>query len=121
MSAPLQTTEPLLSPVPEARVKTHIRVAAQMRRAQSAGAFATVARRGDPDAGAVAVKLYLGGRNARLYVQSRDFDGNAIWREPFEGEAEEAKVDAWLDKETNIDPDLWIVEIEDKEGRTFLD
>ena len=105
----------------EPRLKTEIRVSAHLRRAQGAGAFATIARRGDPDAGAVAVKLYLGARSARLFIQSRDLDGAAIWREPFEEAIDEAKVDAWLTKEASIDPDLWVIEIEDREGRAFLE
>lgn len=108
----------------EARLKTDIRVSAQVRRAQIAGAFATIVRRGDPDAGAVAVKLYQGPGRAKLFIQSRDLDGEPVWREPFEEDASpdiEAKIDRWLEKETRIDPDLWIVEIEDREGRTFLD
>ncbi len=108
----------------EARLKTEIRVSAQIRRAQISGAFAVIVRRGDPDAGAVAVKLYQGPGAVRLYVQSRDLDGKAIWREPFEEESGpeiEAKIDRWLEKEVSIDPDLWIVEIEDREGRAFLD
>ena len=110
-----------MGPVPEPRLKTEIRVSAHLRRAQAAGAFATIARRGDPDAGAVAVKLYLGGRSARLYIQSRDMDGNAIWREPLDDVVDERQVDAWIEKEANIDPDIWVVEIEDREGRAFLD
>lgn len=119
----------------EPRLKTEIRIAAQLRRAQGAGAFATVARRGDPDAGAVAVKVYLGAGRSRVLVQSRDLDGRAVWRDPLargdgfdeasEGDPpedyQETEVDAWLAKETAIDPDLWIVEIEDREGRTFLE
>lgn len=105
----------------EPRLKTEIRVSAHLRRAQGAGAFATVARRGDPDAGAVAVKLYLGGGTARLYIQSRDLDGAPIWREPFEAAIEEMKIDAWLAKEASIDPDIWVIEIEDREGRAFLE
>lgn len=114
----------------EPRLKTEIRIAAQVRRAQSAGAFATIARRGDPDAGAAAVKIYLGAGRARLLIQSRDLDGRAIWRDPLAAEDapadqptdhQETDVDAWLSKETSIDPDLWIVEIEDREGRTFLE
>ena len=105
----------------EPRLKTEIRVTAHMRRAQGEGAFATVARKGDPDAGAVAVKVYLGAGAARLFVQSRDLDGAAIWREPFEDDPDEARIDAWLKKETSIDPDMWIVEIEDRQGRAFLD
>ncbi len=109
----------------EPRVKTHLRVAAHLRRAQGAGAFATVVRRGDPDAGAVAVKVFMGRGAARLFIQSRDLDGNAVWREPLGEDQQtdeiEMKIDAWLGKEVAIDPDLWVVEIEDREGRAFLD
>ena len=119
----------------EPRLKTEIRIAAHVRRAQGAGAFATIARRGDPDAGAVAVKVYLGAGRSRVLVQSRDLDGRSIWRDPLASGAgvdappesgpptdhQETEVDAWLAKETAIDPDLWIIEIEDREGRAFLE
>lgn len=109
----------------EPRLKTEIRVSAHLRRARAGGAFATIARKGDPDAGAVAVKVYFGARKAQLFVQSRDLDGNFLWRDPFEGDPQaeetEPRVDAWLAKEISIDPDLWIVEIEDREGRAFLE
>ncbi len=105
----------------EPRLKTEIRVAAQLRRASIAGAFAAIARRGDPDAGAVAVKVYLGARRARLFVESRGDMGEAIWREPLDGEADEAAVDRYLEKEARFDRDLWIVEIEDRRGRSFVD
>ena len=108
----------------EPRLKTEIRVSAQVRRAHSAGAFAVIVRRGDADAGAVAVKLYQGPGAVKLFIQSRDLDGAPVWRQPFEEEAPEGleqKIDRWLEKEAAIDPDLWVVEIEDREGRTFLD
>ena len=107
------------------RLKTSIRVAAHLRRCQAAGAFAHVAKKGDPDAGAVAVKVFIGrveaGPAARLYIQTVDLDGEAAWREPFEGAAPEEEIDEWLAKERRIDPDLWVVEIEDREGRNFLE
>lgn len=105
----------------EPRLKTELRIAAQLRRAAAAGAFATIARRGDADAGAVAIKVYLGARRARLFVESRDEKGELVWREPLGGEADETGVDQFLDKETRFDRDLWIVEIEDRQGRTFVD
>ncbi|MFN3960789.1 MAG: DUF1491 family protein [Parvularculaceae bacterium] len=105
----------------EPRLKTEIRVAAQLRRAAAAGAFATIARKGDSDAGALAVKIYLGARRARLFVEGRDEKGELVWREPLGGEAEESAVDAFLEKEIRFDRDLWIVEIEDREGRRFTD
>lgn len=109
----------------EPRLKTHIRVGAHLRRARAGGAFATIARKGDPDAGVVMVKLYLGAGQARLFVQSRDLEGRPVWRDPL-GEPggppqAESEIDRWLEKERAIDPDLWIVEIEDREGRAFLD
>lgn len=103
------------------RLKTHIRVAAQMRRAQSAGAFATIVRRGDEDAGVVLVKIFLGGREAKLLFEARNDAGVHIWRDPFDGPTEEHRVDQWIEKEVNMDPDVWVVEIEDRQGRTFLD
>ena len=107
------------------RLKTEIRVAAHLRRCAAAGAFAHVARKGDPDAGAVAVKVFLGGGEAgplaRLHIQSVTIEGEATWREPFDGPAAEEKIDAWLEKERRIDPDLWVIEIEDRQGRSFLD
>ena len=121
------------------RLKTKIWVDAHLRRCQSEGAFATVARKGDPDAGAVAVKVFLGLRRARLFLQSIDIDGNKIWREPlredktFEGDGEgdasaqdqsaddEAAVDQRIEREVSFDPDLWVIEIEDRDGRSFLD
>jgi len=109
----------------EPRLKTEIRVSAHIRRAQSEGAFAAVVRKGDPDAGAVAVKLYQGPGAVKLFIQSRDLDGAAIWREPFEDDQHandiEEKIDRWIAREANIDPDLWVVEIEDPKGRAFLD
>ena len=113
----------------EPRLKTEIRVAAHLRRARGGGAFATIARKGDADAGAVAVKVYMGAGRARLFVQSRDLDGNAVWRDPLESdppadepaEGSERAVDDWLAREAAMDPDLWVVEIEDRAGRAFLD
>ena len=111
----------------EPRLKSELWVQAHLRRCAVEGAYALVVRKGDPDAGAIAVKVYVGAREAKLYVRSRDLDGETIWRNPLVDDddrddvVEESKVESWLSKETSIDPDLWIVEIEDREGRAFLD
>jgi hypothetical protein len=105
----------------EPRLKTEIRIAAQLRRSAAAGAFATIARRGDADAGAVAIKVYLGAARARLLVESRNEAGEAVWREPLQGDAAEAEVDRYLEKEIRFDRDLWVIEIEDRQGRAFID
>lgn len=103
------------------RLKSHIRVSAHIRRAEAAGAFASIIRRGDADAGAIAVKVWLGAGRARLFLETRDGAGAHVWREAFDGPVEEAQIDAKLARETAFDSDIWIVEIEDRDGRAFLD
>ncbi len=91
---------------------------ALIRRAESAFAPAYVIRRGDEDAGAVLVKVVSGAQLAHLYVPSRDDQGERIWtRRP---ETDEASLDAYCRKRADQDPDIWIVEIEDRQGRHFL-
>lgn len=95
-------------------------VGALLRRAQLSGAFGVVVRRGDSRAGAVFVKIVnLRAKTARLYCEATRADGESIWIEPRPG-AVDADLDAYLQKATRIDPDAWVVEIEDLEGRHFL-
>jgi hypothetical protein len=95
-------------------------VYALIRRAELGGAFATVARKGDARAGAVLVKtLDRRGGRARLYAQALGADGQPVWMRPLDS-LEEADVDAHIERAARFDPDLWVVEIEDADGRRFL-
>ena len=95
-------------------------MSALIRRAELAGAYATVARKGDPRAGAVLVKI-LDRRKGlvRLYAEATRADGERVWMRPAHAEAE-PELDSYVDRAVRIDPDLWLVEIEDTEGRHFL-
>ena len=103
-------------------LKTEIWAQALMRRAAVAGAFAAVVRRGDADAGAVLVKVATLDGRARLYAPAQNAAGERVWLDLSSGPlgVEEAGVDAHARRRAETDPDLWIVEIEDREGRTFL-
>ena len=103
------------------RLRSHIRIAALLRRASAEGVFATVARRGDADAGALAVKVFIGAGQALLFVESRNERGARIWRDQFDGACEEARIDAYLAKEAIFDSDLWIIEIEDRDRHMRFD
>ena len=89
--------------------------------------FGAVRRRGAEEAGAIFVKLALLDGTAMLftpapqsaYDDSRPADRVFAASPP--APAEERKIEERLHKEINFDPDLWIVEIEDKAGRHFLD
>ncbi|NDC60400.1 MAG: DUF1491 family protein, partial [Alphaproteobacteria bacterium] len=78
--------------------------------------------RGDADAGAVLVKVATLDGRARLYAPAQNAAGERVWLDLSSGPlgVEEAAVDAHARRRAETDPDLWIVEIEDREGRTFL-
>lgn len=101
-------------------ISSDLWVGALVRRAGIEGASATVVRRGDGRAGTVIVKAYNTlTRQARLYTEAFGPDGERLWIQPvvsdFEGE-----LDAYIQRQIGYDPDIWIVEIEDREGRHFI-
>ena len=53
--------------------------------------------------------------------QVRDAKGELAWAQPLAGWTDEKRAGEWCDKQVKFDPDLWIVEIEDREGRAFVD
>ncbi len=101
-------------------LSTDIWVAALIRRAQLAGAFATVGMKGDARAGSVLVKaLNQRTGEVRLYSEATRGDGERFWMQPRPGEVER-DLDQYAERARRIDPDLWLVEIEDSQGRHFL-
>ncbi len=74
---------------------------------------------GDDDAGAVLVKINtLDGQAAAL---QRGFDttsGARRWVELLVGD--EAEVDQAIERQRGFDRDLWVVEVEDRQGRHLL-
>ena len=101
-------------------LSTDIWAGALIRRAELGGAFATVIRKGDPRAGAVLVKVVDRRAGvARLYSEATRGDGERVWMQPVNSQTE-TDLDAYLERVVRVDPDLWIVEIEDAQGRHFL-
>ncbi|WP_428029233.1 DUF1491 family protein [Ancylobacter sp.] len=110
------------------RLKSAIFVSALVRRANGAGAFAAVRRRGAEDAGAVFVKVATQDGKAALYgpaLPSLDGapadDGTRLFTEIVPAGAPESEAEERMARETRYDSDLWLVEIEDRAGRCFLD
>ena len=94
-------------------------VSALIRRAQIEGAYATVVAKGDDRAGSVIVKAYdTSTRTARLFTEAFGQDGDRLWIQPVTGT--ESDIDAWIERQRGYDPDLWVVEIEDRQGRHFI-
>lgn len=103
-------------------IKTDIWVAALVRRAQIGGAFATVVRKGDPERGEAVVKVSPARGRALLYVQAFNPEGPAEFEALPKGvdAPTEAEVEELIARRLKADRDLWVVEIEDREGRHFL-
>ncbi len=91
---------------------------AQIRRCSVEGMPAVVVRRGEARGGTVLLKLYQPDSGCRLLSQIRDLDGKLGWfpahKEDFIAEAE---ADAHIARAIARDPDLWVVEVETRDGR----
>jgi hypothetical protein len=111
------------------RLKSGIWVAAYLRRCNVEGVFAAVRRRGAEEAGAIFIKVNRLDGTGTLYGPAPQavFDEAQPADRMFMAQvgrgppAAEAELEARLVKEIRFDPDLWIVEVEDRAGRNFLD
>jgi hypothetical protein len=109
------------------RLKSAIWVAAYIRRCNGEGAFTVVRRRGAEEAGAIFVKLNRLDGTAELFgpAPQSAFDEAHPSDRAFTHLAKEpepdAKVEERIARQIRFDPDAWVVEIEDRAGRHFLD
>lgn len=81
---------------------------------------AFVTSKGDLTAGAVLVKMNTLDGQACCYQRSFDLmSGERTWVVLAQGA--ETDVDAAVFKQLGFDPDLWVIEVEDRDGRHLLD
>ena len=106
----------------EERLSTRIWVDALMRRAQVAGSAAFVVQRGEESRGDVLIKVADLSGGARAYVPRTSMEGTRVFVDlETQGVGpEEAGVDEYVGRARDRDRDLWVIEIEDREGRHFL-
>ena len=110
------------------RLKSALWVAAYLRRCQVEGVYGVVRRRGAEEAGAVFVRICRLDGTSDLYgpapqsavetglVADRSFTPSFA-AQP----VPDANVEAYLAREVKFDSDVWIVEVEEPSGRSFLD
>jgi hypothetical protein len=109
------------------RLKSAIWVSAYLRRCAVEGVQAVLRRRGAEEAGAIFIKIDRLDGTGDLYgpAPQTAFDDDPSDRlftpclpKPA---APVAEIEAYLAREIRFDPDVWIVEVEDRAGRHFLD
>lgn len=108
------------------RLRSDIWVSAFLRRCDVAGAQAVLRRRGGAEAGAILIRVdRLDGRSTLLGPAPPSAAENDAEARRFSrmhaGETINSQVaDDRLAREIGFDPDLWIIDVEDRAGRSFL-
>ena len=109
------------------RLRSDFWVAAYIRRCAVENVIAVQRRRGAAEAGAIFVKVDRLDGTSVLYgpapqTETAEAGIERLWtRLHREDGIESAKAEERLKREIAFDPDLWIVEVEDRQGRHFLD
>ena len=95
-------------------------VQAYLRRLALENIPAYILAHGDDTAGSVFVKLATLDGQARLFQRGFDLQtGDRVWQQLEQGTEEQ--IDTTLQRQLGFDPDLWVIELEDRAGRHFLD
>lgn len=102
------------------RLTAEFWVTAYLARLRLVDIPAFVVARGDATAGAVLVKMNTLDGQAEAFQRSFDLmTGERAWMTLSKGS--EADVDVAIAKQRNFDRDLWVIEVEDRQGRNLLD
>jgi hypothetical protein len=101
---------------------TGLWVSAQVRLCDIAFIPATIVRRGDPDAGTVLLKLNRFEAGVTVYTQASSINDRPAWsRGTGPTPVTEGEADAYIERQVKYDPDVWVLEIEDRKGQYKLD
>lgn len=103
-----------------ARLTAEFWVQAYLTRLRLLDIPAFVVAHGDDTAGAILIKLNTLDGQARLFQRGFDLQsGMRNWQELAHGE--EREIDVSISRQRGFDPDLWVIELEDRQGRHLLD
>ncbi len=98
------------------RTPTHVWLDAKIRELTISGIGVYVTHRGEKMSGLVLLKINSTQGDCKLKTQQRNLDGILEWIDVFQDDViEEKKADEYINRSIDRDPDLWVVEIEDKQ------
>lgn len=106
----------------EPALKASIWISAQVRTCNTQALPAMVRRHGDDDAGSILVRLDRLDGTSVLLSQIRNAEGNRAWLRVLGPEpAPDDKVETYITRRIQDDPDIWVLEIEDRKGMYVAD
>lgn len=101
----------------DSKLKAGLWVKAQLRICDIQNLPAVVLKKGDADAGTILIRVERGQGRAILFTQARDGQGRLGWAQSSGAEpVEAAAADAAVARQIQRDPDLWVLEVEDRAG-----
>jgi hypothetical protein len=103
------------------RLPTHVEAGAIVRRAESAGDFAAIVRKGDRERGSLMLFISSRGRHVAVLERVLDLDGQYRWRRAGpEDSAGSIEVSDFLGKRARFDDDLWAIELDIADPERFI-
>ena len=97
------------------RIPTHLWLDAHIKQSQAQGISVYIVHKGAEMSGSILLKLNGLEGDVKLLSQIRDMDGTLSWMHVLGKEhVAESEADAYITRNTERDPDIWVVEIEDK-------
>lgn len=104
-----------------ARLPAKLEVSALVRAVNSAGGFAAVVNKGEPEAGTLLVICAENGANRRLFERMPSIDEDREWSLALVEDSENKQLfDEYLARRRSQDRDLWIVELDIANGERFI-
>ena len=103
------------------RLPAGLEAASIVRRAESAGGFATLLKRGDSDRGSIVLVVTSRGRHVAILERMLSADGSYRWNRSGPGESGRSEeVSAFLQKRARFDPDSWAIELDIVNAERFI-
>ncbi|WP_029014187.1 DUF1491 family protein [Niveispirillum irakense] len=101
----------------EDRLPTHLYIQSHLWRCSAEGVPAYVLRKGDREGGLILLKVTIPFQGSRLFTQGRDLSGRLGWVPGANGaQVDEQEATAFIERHVKRDPDLWVVEVESRDG-----
>ena len=103
------------------RLPASVEASALIRRAEAAGDFAMVLRKGDEDRGALLLVIGSRGQHVACLERILSLDHGYRWQSigPVAG-AGSAEIAEFLAKRQRIDPDSWLIELDIAQPERFI-
>lgn len=99
------------------RLPTEIWVQAHLRRCHAEAIPVVVLHKGDRNGGTVLLKILMRDAGCRVLSQMRDMEGRLGWLSALgEAPVDETAADAYIERAVARDPDLWVIEVESRDG-----